>query len=164
MTEYQIRHVSFAYSVETPDPVRPGETIYVERKAYQGEVVDIELESDIERGLRFDAFVTDETPLPATAAAAVEEVAAAAHQEMLETAAAEAEPEEVEESSVEDMSDEELVTWIKDSHPNINTVVDAAEGDADNARRLLEAEDKATGGDSRQGVVKGLTHIIDQAE
>lgn len=155
MAERTIRHASFSYRVSGPDPIRQGETIYHERKAMQGETVDIPFEDDLERGERFGAFVTEKTP----AAESVVE----SERTQPETEPEPEEDGEVEELSVSEMTDEQLVEWISNDHPNVQTVVDAAEGDPENARRLLDAEDAATGGDSRKGVIDGLTAVIGNA-
>jgi hypothetical protein len=115
-----------------PDPVRPGETIYAEKLASRGEIVDIPFEDDIVRGERFGAF-EDESEEEETV---------------------------VEVGSIAEMSDDELMTWIKEDKPTVRQVVEAAEGDPELAQRLLDAEDAATGGDSRTGVIQGLTHIV----
>jgi hypothetical protein len=133
MTERTIRHVSFSYRVEAPDPMKPGETIFIEKKVAKGTTVDIPFEDDILRGEKFGAF---ETPRDES----VEEV-----------------------TSIRDLSDDELVAWIAEDHPKVSEVIDSAEGDPDLARRLLDAEDKATGGDSRKGVIEGLSAVLGSA-
>ena len=56
---------------------------------------------------------------------------------------------------------EELADWIStDPKPTVQEVVDASGGNADLARKLLEAESKATDGDPRKGVLNGLTAVI----
>ena len=146
-----IRHAAFSFRVTAPDPVREGQTIVHEKKALQGETVDIPFEDDLQRGEKFGAFVTPDTP----AAASVID----SERETLEPPEENTEGEE-EELSVSDMTDEELVTWIQEDRPNVQTVDDAAEGDPEQAKRLLDAEDAASGGDSRKGVIDGLTAII----
>jgi hypothetical protein len=132
--------------VELEDRFHPGKMYWIERTAKQGDTVDIPREEDIARGEELHAFVTEED-------------AAAAQHEAEETDT-DTEPEEVDSVSV--MTDEELVAWIKEDKPTAHEVVDAAEGDPDLARRLLDAEDEASGGDSRKSVVSGLTAIISQ--
>jgi hypothetical protein len=58
-------------------------------------------------------------------------------------------------ASVDDLAD-----WIKDEHPTVNDVVQASDGDAEVARKLLEAESRATDGEPRRGVVTGLTAVV----
>lgn len=62
MAERTIKHVSFSYRIEVPDPIRPGETIISERKAARGDTVDIPFEDDVLRGEKFGAFETDLAP------------------------------------------------------------------------------------------------------
>lgn len=63
---------------------------------------------------------------------------------------------------VSDATVEELASWIRDSDPKptVQDVVDASDGDANNARKLLEAESRATNGDPRKGVLQGLSAVI----
>jgi hypothetical protein len=150
--------------VELEDRFHPGRMYWIERNARQGETVDIPREEDIARGEELHAFVTEEDIEAAEAAADAEaEESEEMRQSQLEAQAKPTDTEEVEEvSSVSEMSDEELIDWIKKDKPNAHEVVDAAEGDPDLARRLLDAEDAATGGDSRKSVVSGLTAVIQQ--
>jgi hypothetical protein len=55
-------------------------------------------------------------------------------------------------------TDEELEAFVKDA--KISKVVEAAGQDAEFAKRLLEAENAATGNDPRKGVVAGLAQIV----
>lgn len=55
---------------------------------------------------------------------------------------------------------QELAEWISEDKPKVQEVVDAAEGDADVASRLLDAENLVTGNQPRAGVLKGLTAVI----
>jgi hypothetical protein len=135
--------------VEIEDRFHPGKMYWIERTAKQGETVDIPREEDIQRGELYHAFVTEEDVAAAEAAEAE-----------VEETEVDTETEEVD--SVSEMSDDELVTWIKEDKPTAHEVVEAAEGDPDLARRLLDAEDEASGGDSRKTVISGLTAIISQ--
>ena len=58
-------------------------------------------------------------------------------------------------ASVDDLAD-----WIRQEGPTINEVVAASEGEPDLAQKLLEAENDATDGDPRKGVVDGLSSVI----
>lgn len=58
-------------------------------------------------------------------------------------------------------TDEELLAFVKDA--KVGEVVDAADGDADFAQRLLEAENDATGNEPRSGVAKGLAAVVGTA-
>lgn len=58
---------------------------------------------------------------------------------------------------------DELTEWIQQEHPTVNDVVQASDGDADVAQKLLEAETQAQSGEPRKGVVEGLTAVISRA-
>jgi hypothetical protein len=163
MAERTIRHLGFWYMVELEDRFHPGKKVWIERSARQGETVDIPREEDIARGEELHAFVTEEDEAAAKAAAEAEaEEAEEMRQSQLEAQSPVTTPDTEEVDSVSEMSDDELVAWIKEDKPTAHEVVDAAEGDPDLARRLLDAEDRATGGDSRKSVISGLTAIIQQ--
>ena len=75
---------------------------------------------------------------------------------------------ETEEVELFDLEDDELVDWIMstgrfdgEKKPNAKEVIAAAEGDSDNAERLLTAEKTATGDQPRGEVVTGLSKLID---
>jgi len=57
--------------------------------------------------------------------------------------------------------EDELVAWIETENPTVSDMLEAAGGDPDVARRLLEAE-QATG-DPRKGAVEGLGAVITRA-
>lgn len=59
---------------------------------------------------------------------------------------------------------DQLVDWIHNDKPTINDVVQASGGDADLARKLLEAESKATNGEPRKGVLQGLSAVISRGD
>jgi len=67
---------------------------------------------------------------------------------------------EEEELDVESASVEDLTRWIQEEGPNVQDVVDASEGEAAYATKLLEAESKAHEGDPRKGVLEGLSAVI----
>jgi hypothetical protein len=116
-----------------------------ERVGVQGEVVSIEELGPLalERGERLGSFYTDaELAGPATAeAAAVGETA----------------------SNTSEWGVPELVQYIETNKPNVDDTIALAQGDPEAAKRVLEAEDEATGGDPRSGVTKGLTAVIGDA-
>lgn len=60
-----------------------------------------------------------------------------------------------------DTSVVETAEWIKSSKPTVDETVAEAEGDPEKAKQVLEAENVATGGQPRRGVVDGLTNIIE---
>ena len=108
------------------------------RHALRGDTVDIPRDEDVERGERTGTFVPDE----------VEQ----------ESPAVEAD------AGLDFSSHDALVGWIKKDHPNVNTVVEAADEDPEKAQMLLAAEETATGGQPRKGVSSGLNLIINAAE
>jgi len=67
---------------------------------------------------------------------------------------------EVVEKSVDDMSVEELATWIKEDEPTIDDLLELASDDPDQAQKILDAENMATSNDPRKGLVTGLTKVI----
>jgi hypothetical protein len=76
-----------------------------------------------------------------------------------EADALEAEPED-EILDVATASVDDLARWIEQEKPTINAVVQASGGEAEIAKKLLEAESQATDGDPRKGVLEGLTAVI----
>lgn len=75
-----------------------------------------------------------------------------------------AEAEEEDEINVADATVEELADWIRNDGPTVNDVVQASEGDAGYARKLLDAETQAKDGEPRRGVVDGLSAVIGRGE
>lgn len=54
----------------------------------------------------------------------------------------------------------ELAAYLRENRLNVDDTVALAEGDPERAGRVLEAEEQATGGSPRAGVVAGLQKII----
>lgn len=136
----RIKVRAFPYSVEvdgfnptTGEPQKQSQ----EQLARRGDEVELR-EPDYQKGVRLDAFYTD----------ADEAVQDATGEEELDVATA---------------SVEELSAWITDDKPTVPQVVDAADGDAAIAQKLLDAENHATGNSPRDGVVEGLTAIVERA-
>lgn len=136
MAERTIKTVFFSWYDEGPSTTTGKKRRFV-RRARRGETVDLPADA-IKRGEELGAFVTDE-----------DEQADAAAESSVDASTATA---------------SELAEWIEDARPNVGETVDAAGDDPDAARKLLEAEESATGGKPRQGVVDGLNRIIDSAE
>lgn len=145
MAEVQIKHAQFQYWVEV-DAVDPesGETKkrLAPRIARRDEIVDIPRNEDVERGEQMGAFYTEEDFDQA--------------EEEESSSDEEAEPSRVPSSEGEY---DKLVAWIRDERPNATTVVQAAGGDPEKARMLIEAENEASGGDPRKTVIDPLTKI-----
>lgn len=60
-------------------------------------------------------------------------------------------------------TDQQLAAWIRDESPTIDAVADAVGDDPALAARVLEAENTATGGDPRAGLVTKLEKVRDAA-
>jgi hypothetical protein len=131
MPEVKIKIRAFPYYETVKDPVTEQDQ-RVERIARRGDVVDLS-EADHERAVRFDAI---ETEVDAEIAEATDA------------------------SSVETATVPQLSEWIQESKPTVEETVDAAGDDPDVAAKLLDAENHATGGNPRKGVVDGLNEII----
>src|ERR1700755_3353413 len=58
-------------------------------------------------------------------------------------------------------TDEELEAFAKDA--KVGEVVEAAGGDAEFAKRLLEAENAASGNEPRKGVAEGRAAVVGEA-
>lgn len=145
MSTQTIRQAQFMYYVPTGKTrkLKNGneEEILSVRHALRGDTVDIPREEDVERGERAGAFVTEED--------------------------VELGPEETEEeveSGPDFSSHDALVAWFEEERPTAREVVAAAEGNADKADMLLDAEESSTGGHPRKSVVNGLGKIIDEAD
>jgi hypothetical protein len=54
----------------------------------------------------------------------------------------------------------ELAAYLRDAKPSVDDTVALADGDPEKARKVLEAENTATGGSPRAGVKSGLDKII----
>jgi hypothetical protein len=145
MSTQTIRVAQFMYYAPTgrTRKLKNGDTeeILSVRHALRGDTVDIPREEDVERGERTGAFVVVE-----------------------DTELGPDEIEEEVESGPDFSSHDALVEWFEETRPTAREVVDAAEGDADKADMLLDAEETSTGGHSRKSVVTGLNRIIDAAE
>jgi hypothetical protein len=56
-------------------------------------------------------------------------------------------------------SHDELVAWIRDDQPPAKEVVSAAKGNPDNAKKLMAAEEEASGSQPRKSVMDPLRKI-----
>lgn len=120
---------SFAYSEMTEDPRKPGSGELVKQTRTARRGDEIELtEEEAARGDLLGAFVVD-TP-----------------------------EEELEEFDVTEAGVDELQEWIENDQPSAKEVVDAAEGDVEVARRLVEAEEAT--GSPRKSVIEPLGALI----
>lgn len=70
---------------------------------------------------------------------------------------------DVVEVDINEMSDADLATWIKEDKPKAPDVVGLSNNNPELAERLLNAERTATGGNPRKTVNEPLTKIMDDA-
>lgn len=149
MASRKIKHVAFTYTIDSKDPIS-GDDIVVFRTALRNETVDVLKQADIDKGEKFGAFYSDE------------ELKAQKDQEPAAVLQRELEGEEEAELDMDSASLEELEEYIIEQEPTVDQVVALAAGDPDRAKRLLAAENAATGNDPRKGVVEGLNRIINR--
>lgn len=141
-----IKHGLFTYWEEVEGILVGGEegTQLVERMAFAGQEVEITREKDLKRGEELGAFFTEG--------------------ELRSRGESNLRNEEGEsETSISDLDDEELVDWLMSTgefdgrkKPTVKEVLDAVGEDEDLAARVLDAEETASGGNPRTGIVDGL--------
>jgi hypothetical protein len=132
----------FPYRKEIDHAYEPG-TVAVEHAiAMIGETVEL-LPPEFERGMRLNAFLREG-----------QDINILTGKELPRES-----PSELP-FSAQDATDTELINWIKDVGPKVQEVIDASEGDAETAARLLMAESAATGNDPRKGVIMGLEAVV----
>lgn len=131
----KIKIRAFPYYTREQHPVT-GEDVHKEHLAYKDDEIELS-ERDYKRALEFDAIYTGNEPDPDTVGA--------------DSVVADEESDDV----------REVAAWITESKPTIEETLDSAGGDPDRAELLLEAENLATGGQPRKGVVDGLQALID---
>jgi hypothetical protein len=137
---------AFPYRTEAEHPYEPDRIIAEDHTAHVGDVIDV-LPLEFARGTRLNAFLKKDQNLGVLTGQEVPK----------ETGT------ELQFSAV-DATDTELINWIKDKGPRVQEVIDASEGDADTAARLLAAEAAATGNDPRKGVVMGLEAVVRRSQ
>lgn len=144
MAVVKIRHAQFMFYVEQPHTGPDGEDqIRLSRRiALKGEIVDIPRDEDMSRGEEAGAFEDEDVELPPDDDAAEDADAA--------NAAAAAGTPDI------NASHDELVNWIQEAKPNEDAMVEAAQNDPDMANALMAAENEASGGDPRKGVMTRL--------
>lgn len=160
--EREVRHGLFWFYVPK-NTVHNGveQVILTQSIAYHGDVVQLYLDSDVERADQFDCCYS-------------EEVTAERQKRKAATAPPPSpEPEgDAEEIDVElaDLPHEDLVDWLMSTgmfdgqkKPTVQEVLDGAGDNPDLAKRILTAEQEASGGEPRQGVVTGLNDVVAKA-
>lgn len=145
MPEAKIKIRAFPYYVDQEDPVT-GRQVRVERVATRGQTVELS-ELDYERAKRFDAITDPDNNIDA-AGNVVDDGGEVVKFDPADDVAAE--------SSVQSLS-----LWIKEDKPTVDQVVEEANEDPDAARKLLDAENHATGGSPRSTLVEQLNEIIE---
>lgn len=143
--EVKIKIRAFPYYVDQEDPVT-GRQVRVEKVATRGQVVELS-DLDLERAKRFDA-ITDPDNSIDNAGNVVDEGGEVVKFDPSDDLASE--------SSVESLS-----LWISEDKPTVDQVVEEANEDPAAARKLLDAENHATGGAPRSTLVEQLNEIIE---
>jgi hypothetical protein len=136
--EKRVKVLSCTWATLENNPLKKGEYILTEHRATRGDVVNVPV-SVATRYSKPDIDAFFDT---------VDEEGAGA-----------ATPEE----GFAQMSEADLINWHRMNSPSVKEVVDAAQGDADIARKLVAAETAATGGDPREEVIHGLSEVIGRA-
>lgn len=131
MESRKIRIRAFSYFREVEDEAT-GQDVIRPMVAQRGETVEL-TEAEIKKGERLNAFVVESDESDDDA------------------------PNEVDDDFVELAGEDELIAFVESR--NAPQVVAAADGDAEKAKRLLEAE-KASEGEDRKTVVEGLGAVI----
>lgn len=129
--EVTIKIRGFTYLKKVADPVNPDNETQVSAIAWRGETVEVS-DADFEKGTALGAFVTGDEGEGGSAP-----------------------------FSVVDASDDELDAYLEEEGPNVGDTVALAEGDPESAQRLLDAENRVTEDEPRQGVVDGLNKVIE---
>lgn len=124
----------FWYTLE-PSPIVPGNYIEVEHRATRNQVVQI----------------------PESVAARYSEPDIDAFYRHLDPQEEFNEPGNYEFSK---MSEADLINWHRATKPDVKTIVEAAAGEPDIARRLIAAESTATQGDPREEVISALAEVV----
>jgi hypothetical protein len=133
---------AFPYRIEEEHPYEIDGIMLQDRTAMRGDTIKV-LPADFARGMRLNAFLKEGQTVEGLTSGTT--------------------PNTELQFSAADATDTELINWIKDDGPKVQEVVDASEGDAEVAARLLAAETQATGNDPRKGVVAGLEAVISRA-
>jgi hypothetical protein len=147
MTIVKIEHAQFLYYEEsgsTTDPETGEEVpLLAARFARYGQTVDIPRDEDYQRGEKFGAFAD---PSEAEAEAVEEELS-------------DDDDSGEDDDEVDIESHDELVAWIRDEKPTAKAVVRAAGNNPEHAKKLMVAENEASGSQPRKSVMDPLRKI-----
>lgn len=151
MTLVRVKHAQFQYFVEAGPPKthkRTGDEVpnLGRRFASRGQIVDVPRDEDYDSGI---------------ASGAIEDVPASAESD--EASDEEAAEEELTGEEVDIDSHDDLVIWIRDDKPTATAVIKAAGDDPDRARKLMDAENEASGSQPRKTVMDALRKIAEDA-
>lgn len=132
--EVKIKIRAFTYGQLVADPVNPDNQTLVSQVAMRGETVEVN-DADYAKGVELGAFAeADGEPIDGGSLVG---------------------------RSVVDLSDDELDELLETESPNVGETVALAGNDPESAQRILDAEERVTDGEPRQGVEDGLTKIIE---
>jgi hypothetical protein len=156
-----VKHGVFWYHAPEVGIVNGEEKVLlVEKLAFHGQAVEINRQADLDRGELHGAFFTEEEGERILARQSGADIP-----EPVGGRDGEDEPREVSE-----LDEDELVDWLMGTgefdgrkKPNADEVVAAAGDDPELAGRLLDAEERAQGGQPRQGVEQGLNKVIEES-
>lgn len=167
-----VKDLMFTYHQAAPSPMLMGQDIVVEKVARAGDIVHVDElgKQALAKGERLGSFYTVAelrtlTParqrqlwLHGQVPEEISEHVGGAPQLQLGDGGGDGE----DNAAFGEMGEHELAEYISEKKPNVNETVAMADGDPDTARRVLAAENIATSDDPRDGVVKGLTRIMEE--
>jgi hypothetical protein len=153
MTFVKIKHAQFHYFEDTGETAVHAITgdevpLLASRFATFGQTVDIPRQEDYDKGKKFDAFDDVEGDDLDDAQQVDEQVAEE-----------DADEEVADDEDVSAFTHDELVAWIRDDQPPAKEVVSSAGNDPDKARKLMAAEEEASGSQPRKSVMDPLRKI-----
>lgn len=139
LVRVRVKALSVPWTTYQPSPLQEGQFIATEHRAVKGDIIDVP-ESVFEKYAdpSIDAWYRDE--------------------EVAEDSATDDSDASV--TPLAEMDQAQVTQWLSDTEPTEKEVVEAAEGNPELARKLLNAENEVTGGDPRDGVVEGLSEVI----
>lgn len=152
MAQMKIRHAGFVYHKSQSSVGTDGKKVKTWHPvmAHRGQTVEIEQESDLEKGHAEGAFWTNdydpETGVPKGFIGPDSTTFSDAQVELSEDI-----------PDIDEATDVELAEWVQGA--TVAQIVEQAT-DPDKAARLLEAEETASGADARKTLVEALEKIV----
>lgn len=173
MATKMIKFRSFFYYVERPALGVPDQNLLAEKMGFFGEEHDIPREEDLARGEELGAFFTDDEVEQIKAGKYTGPEAELLGQEPMSVALTEEEAATQRQAMPQNAGDgapavgidvreedaETIALYIKSQKLTVAETVALAEGDAELAEKVLDAEGMATNSDPRKGVVEALEAI-----